>query len=123
MNYPKLAEKVGGMRFLVGAISNLNPRQGTENKQDFPRNLGGVLSFLPLHNKLLFEYSRDKIFLNPEEKSGKINFLGIFEKSYTAKICKSLDLMRIFILSIRKKILHPEKRTKNFPFKKCRLVL
>lgn len=45
MNYPKLAEKVGGMRFLVGAISNLNPRQGTETKQDFPRKLGGVLSF------------------------------------------------------------------------------
>jgi hypothetical protein len=66
-------------------MKNLNPRLGTETKQDFPRKLGGVLSFLPLLSKLLFEHSHDKIFLNPEEKQGKINFPGIFEKSYTAR--------------------------------------
>ena len=96
--------------FLTSVLSQ------TEGGDSIHRIFKRLLSFLSLRNKLLFEYSRDKIFLNPEEKSGKINFLGIFEKSYTAKICKSLDLMRIFILSIRKKILHPEKRTQNFTF-------
>ncbi|UEA71920.1 hypothetical protein LK430_08705 [Acidaminococcus fermentans DSM 20731] len=55
------------------------------NQTGFPQKTWGSPVFLPLLSELLFERSHDKIFLNPEEKPGKINFLGIFEKSYTAK--------------------------------------